>query len=233
MQPNILKKNLFYIIIFTIVGLLTLQIPVTRVIGSKVNFTVYDALAPQAGAFIGTIPGMLAVFVAQAINFLMHGAQFEDAGAFIRFWPMLFAVAYFAKKSKLNVIIPSLAIVAFLINPIGRQVWYFTFFWTIPIIAYFFRERFLFARSLGATFSAHAVGSALWLWTFNLPVAVWISLVPVVFMERFLFAAGISFSYVLTNNLFHVIETKAIKFGFNLEPKYYIKLRKLYGYKIN
>ncbi|MEK7104729.1 MAG: hypothetical protein AAB868_01680, partial [Patescibacteria group bacterium] len=163
------KKNFLFIVIFVVLGFIALQIPVAQLEGSKAKFMVYDAFAPVVGVFIGSLPGVVAVFLIQFINFLAHGAIVQDAGTIIRFLPMLFAVLYFTRKSKFNLIIPTLAIIAFVINPIGRTVWYFALFWTIPIIAYFFRDRFLLARALGATFTAHAVGGALWIWVFALP----------------------------------------------------------------
>ena len=114
-----------------------------------------------------------------------------------------------------------LAIIAFVVHPIGRTVWYFALFWTIPIIAYFLRDKFLLARALGATFSAHAVGGALWIWFFALPAPVWISLIPVVALERTLFAIGICVSFVLVNNLLVLLEKKHIlNLGFIIDHKY-------------
>src|SRR3989338_7483873 len=168
-QQYFTKRTVLFIAIFAVVGFAALQIPVTQLAGSGAKFTVFDAFAPLAGAFIGSIPGVVAVLLMQFFNFLFHGAQIQDAGTIIRFFPMLFAVLYFARKGKLNIIIPAIAIVAFLSHQIGRTVWYFSLFWTIPIVTYFFRDRFLFARSLGSTFTAHAVGGALWIWTFSLP----------------------------------------------------------------
>lgn len=215
------KKNVLFIIIFVVLGFIALQIPIAQVVGSKTKFMAYDAFAPMAGAFIGTLPGVLAVFFMQFINFLVHGAVIEDIGTIIRFLPMLFAVLYFARKSKFNLIIPIIAILAFIVHPIGITVWYFALFWTIPIIAYFFRNRFLLARSLGATFTAHAVGGALWIWVFALPAPVWISLIPIVILERALFAIGISVSFVLVNNLLAFLKKKQIlNLGFNIEGKY-------------
>ena len=97
-QKYLTKKNLYFVAIFGVVGFIALQIPVAQLAGSKVKFTIYDAFAPMAGAFIGSIPGLAAVFLMQFSNFLVHGARIEDAGTIIRFFPMLFAVLYFAKK---------------------------------------------------------------------------------------------------------------------------------------
>lgn len=215
------KKNFLFIIIFVVLGFVALQIPVAQIEGSKAKFMVYDAFAPIAGAFIGTLPGVVAVFLMQFVNFLAHGTVIEDVGTIIRFLPMLFAVLYFSRKGVFNLVIPVLAIIAFIAHPIGWTVWYYTLFWTIPIIAYFFRDRFIFARALGATFTAHAVGGALWIWAFALPAKVWISLIPIVAMERGFFAIGICVSFVLVNNLLAFLEKKHIlNLGFKIDHRY-------------
>ena len=215
------RKNILFIFIFAVLGFIALQIPVAQLEGSKAKFMVYDAFAPVAGAFIGNLPGVVAVFLMQFINFLVHGANVEDAGTIIRFLPMLFAVLYFARKGKFNLILPILAIIIFVAHPIGRTVWYFTLFWTIPILAYFLRDRFLLARAFGATFTAHAVGGALWIWFFALPAPVWISLIPVVALERTFFALGIVISFVLVNNFLAFLEKKYIlNLGFTINQGY-------------
>lgn len=212
---------MLFIIIFVILGFIALQIPVAQLEGSKVKFTIYDTFAPVAGSFIGSIPGVIAVFLMQFFNFLVHGAQIEDTGTIIRFFPMLFAVLYFSRKRNINLIIPALAIVAFIAHPIGRTVWYFPLFWLIPIAAHFFRDRFLIARALGATFTAHAVGGALWIWVFALPAPVWDSLIMVVIAERLLFALGICGSFILVNNLLGFLEKRhLLNLGFYIDQKY-------------
>lgn len=223
LKRYITKKALIFIAIFAIAGFIALQIPVAQLEGSRAKFTVYDLFAPIAGSFIGSIPGVIAVFLMQVVNFLVHGARIEDAGTIIRFFPMLFAVLYFAKKGKFNLIIPIAAIMAFVAHPIGRSVWYFSLFWLIPIIAYFFRDRFLFARALGSTFTAHAVGGALWIWVFALPATAWNALIPVVIVERLVFALGITGSFILINNLLYLLERKKIfALGFYIDRKHLI-----------
>lgn len=202
------REHVLFIAMFTIIGLIALQVPLTQLVGSKVKFTLYDVFAPIAPAFIGTVPGMIAVFLMQFINFLFHGAQVVDAGTVIRFFPMLFAALYFSKKSRWNIIVPLIAMIAFIAHPIGRTVWYFSLYWTIPMIAYALRDRWVLARALGATFSAHAVGGAAWIYAFNLPAKVWISLIPIVAMERIVFAVGIAVMYVVVNNVLAYLAKK-------------------------
>ena len=206
-----LRKHILFIGLFVILGFIALQIPFTRLAGSKTTFTAFDFFGPIATGFIGTVPGVIAVFLMQFLNFLLHGAKILDAGTIIRFFPMLFAAFYFSKKRRTDIIIPALAILAFTLHPIGRTVWYFSLFWLIPIIAHFSREKFLIARALGATFTAHAVGGALWIYAFRLQASVWNSLIPIVIVERALFALFIAASYFLLNNLTHFVGTRKLK----------------------
>lgn len=220
-----LTYQLIFIAIFTVLGLVSLQLPLTQLVGSKAKFTLFDMLAPTVGAFVGVLPGMAAVLAAQAINTVIHGG-FVDIGAFIRPFPTLFAVWYFAKKSRRSLFVPLLAILAFNLHPIGSKVWYYSLFWTIPLLAHFLRKRLLLARSLGATFTAHAVGGALWIWTFNLPAEVWQGLIPVVIMERGIFAVGISVVYVVLNNvLAYLVQRNAFPLPFQLEKRYLFKIK--------
>lgn len=178
-------------------GVIALQIPFTRLLGANVKFTLFDFVAPIAGSFLGTLPGILTVCISELINVFMNGLQAFNSASIIRLLPILFATAYFAKKRTFSLIVPLLAIVVFNSHPIGRSAWQYSLFWFIPVAAYFF-HRNIFARSMGATFTAHAVGGALWVWTFGLTKEMWLALIPQVAMERTLMAAGIAVSYVVT-----------------------------------
>ena len=131
---------------------------------------------------------------------------------------------YFSKRTKLNYIIPILAIISFNLNPVGRSAWLYSMYWLIPIVCYFFQERFLFAKALGSTFTAHAVGGAIWIWVFHLPQAVWLALIPVVAMERLTFAVGITVTYLVFNNVLNfLVQKKIVNWGFLINPKYVLK----------
>jgi len=215
------KRNVFFIVIFALLGLAALQAPFTQIVGSKVKFTLFDFFGPLASGFIGLWPGVFAVFLMQLANFFLHGAKVVDAGAIIRFFPTLFAVWYFHKKSRVSLLPAVLAIIAFNLHPVGRSVWYFSLYWLIPLFCYFVRERFLLARALGTTFTAHAIGSTLWLYAFGLPAKVWISLIPVVAAERLIFAVGIAATFVVFNNLLNwLMERKIIHLEFMIEKRY-------------
>src|SRR3989344_8584147 len=189
-----MRSKLIFVLFFIVFGFLLLQIPVNTLEGSRVKFTLFDLFAPVSAAFLGTPLGIFSVVAMQAVNLLTHGFSGVDQTsilkliATLRFLPMIFGVWMFAKKEGKLLVLPALSIIAFNLHPIGRTVWFYSLFWTIPFLMWPFRERFLIARSLGATMTAHAVGGAIWIWVFNLPTAVWVSLIPVVVIERAIFA---------------------------------------------
>lgn len=216
-----MNDKLKFIAIFFTLGLIGLNVPFTKLAGSNVSFTLFDFFAPIAGAFLGPLFGIVTVFAVEIANLLIKQTPLQ-AGSLIRLFPVLFATYYFAvmakqKKSEKFVskeqkwihFVPLFAIIAFLAHPIGRTVPYYTLFWTIPFIAYLLRKN-LFMRSLGATFTAHSVGGAAWIWAFNLPAQVWQGLIPVVVMERFVFATGITVSYVVIRSILTYLSSKKL-----------------------
>lgn len=210
-----IQKKLFFLALFSIIGFITLQIPFNKVMGSNVSFTLFDFFAPMAGGFLGPVFGIASVFAVEVINLFIKQTPLTT-GSVIRLFPTLFAVLYFALASKKGftgkwlLAIPVLCIVAFIVHPIGRQVPYYALmFWSIPVIAYFKKDN-LFIKSLGSTFTAHAVGGALWIWAFNLPAAVWNGLIPVVIGERLLFATGIAVSYIAVKYTLSFLASKKI-----------------------
>ena len=217
-----LKKQLLFLIIFSIVGFIALQIPFNKILGSNVSFTLFDFFGPIAGGFLGPVLGIVSVLGVELFNLFIKHTPLTTS-SIIRLFPTLFAVFYFAvihKKTtqgKWLLAIPLLCILVFVIHPIGRQVPYYALmFWLIPVLAYFKRNN-LFVKSLGATFTAHAVGGAAWIWAFNLPTQVWNTLIPVVIAERILFATGIAISYVAIKYTLTFLASKRIlpKLEFN------------------
>ncbi len=204
-MPKFEKKHLIFLVLFVALGLIALQIPAWQLAGSKVKFTLFDFFAPISGGFLGTIPGAIAVGLMTIGNFLIHGAGSLSWVVVARLLTPVVAALYFAKKSRWTLIIPVVAMIVFIANPIGRSVWYYSLFWLIPIAMYFMHDKSLLARSLGATFTAHAVGGAIWIWALHLPASVWQGLIPVVAQERLLMAVGIAASYVVMNNVLNFL----------------------------
>jgi len=208
-----LQKKLFFLALFTLVGFASLQVPFNKLAGSNVSFTLFDFFGPIAGAFLGPIYGIASVLGVEVVNMLVKHSAWTQ-GAIIRLFPTLFATLYFALINKKTtkpwiLFIPLACMLIFMAHQIGRQVAYYTLFWTIPVIAYRFRNN-LYLRSLGATFTAHAVGGAAWIWAFNLKASVWMGLIPVVIEERLLFASGIAISFVLTKKVLALLASKHV-----------------------
>lgn len=218
------KEQIYFIVLFTILGFVALQIPLFKLVGSKAAFTVFDFLAPISGSFIGIMPAAISVILIQLINTILHGG-FTDIGAVIRLFPTLFGLWYFARRDRALLAVPILAMLVFILHPIGRTVWYYSLFWLIPVACYPLRNRILFARGLGATFTAHAVGGAAWIWAFNLPATVWIGLIPVVIKERLVLALGIMLAYNLFVNLLYVATKKKIlALPFSIDQRYVLNI---------
>ena len=187
------KKGIIFLILFSALALIGMNINFSKLVGAESQFfTLFQFFGPVAGS----------VLIAQLSNFFIVGNEF-DLLNLLRLTPMLFAAYYFgSKKKSLGVIIPLIAIALFVLHPVGRQVWFFSLFWTIPIIVKILPKKYsdsVAAKSLGATFTAHAIGGAFWIWTVPMTAAQWIALIPIVIYERTLFASGIAVSYIAFN----------------------------------
>lgn len=226
---KIIKEKVIFTLVFIVLGVVALQIPVSVLAGAKVKFTLFDLFAPISGAFLGTGIGAVAVVVMSFINSAWHGfAGLNQSNlltfiATLRFLPLIAGVWYFSGKSGYSLIIPAIAILSFNLHPIGIKVWYYSLFWLIPFAVWPFRKKFLLARALGSTFSAHAAGGAVWIWAFNLPAGVWIGLIPVVALERSIFALGISASYIFISNVISFLAARGIVLQVKKLEKYSLK----------
>ncbi len=193
------KRKILFSIIFIVLGLIAFQVSIDRIVGSNQNFTLFEFLGPIGGMFLGPVLGAISAFFVRALN-LIIARQPLDFLTIIRFLPAMLAAAYFGLKQKKTAIIFPVCIILFLLNPIGRQAWMYPLIWLIPFIATFGKKRLIF-NSLGATFCAHAVGSVIFLYSFGLTPAIWMALIPVVFMERGLFTLGIWLSCLVFNTV--------------------------------
>lgn len=203
-------KKIFVIAFFAAVGLFADRINVSAVWGAKgQTFTLLQLFAPAVGAFLGSIAGVVTIALTEVASFIIQGKELTLMNVF-RLLPLLFATVYFArimrpreKKSRwIEIGVPALAMLTFWAHPIGRTVWYYALYWTIPmIVAVTPLRSMIAARGLGSTFTAHAVGGAYWIWTTNMASPLWIGLIPVVAMERAVFGLGIAITFLVVNYL--------------------------------
>jgi hypothetical protein len=229
-----MKNKLFYVVIFAALGFLLLQFPVNNLIGTKARLTFFDMFYPVSGAFLGSGFGFVAVILMQAINIAFHGFSTVSTVSVLtllatsRFVSMGAGAFAFSRRDKWSLVLPLASILVFLANPVGRAVWYFAILWVIPLAVSIFRKKSLLANSIFATFSSHAVGGALWIWAFHTTPAYWQMLIPIVILERSIFALGISANYILLNNVFEFVKEKRFipVGGISIDRKYLLKFPK-------
>ena len=204
------KHKVLFLIIFIILSFIAFQVPVSRIVGSGQDFTLFEFIAPIGGMFLGPLFGAFSAFVVRGVNVFVTD-QTLDFLTIMRFLPMILAAVYFGLKGRKIAIIFPVCMLLFLIHPIGRQAWLYPMLWIIPLIASYGKKR-LILNSLGATFTAHAIGSTIFLYAFGLTPQVWLGLIPVVLIERGCFAIGIWASYMVINTVLDkLVEVKGIK----------------------
>jgi len=205
-------KRIIFLLIFIAMVLIGKKINFSSVIGAENQFfTLFQFFGPIAGAFLGPLFGVISVLGAELADFLLVGKAFSLINL-VRLTPMLFAAYYFGtKKKNLSILIPLICMALFVLHPIGRQAWFYSLYWLIPVFGKVLPKKIpgkLFFKSLGATFTAHAIGSTAWLYTIPMTPQQWIMLIPIVAYERFLFASGIAISYVAINTVLDKLVNK-------------------------
>jgi len=203
-------RGIVFLSIFAALAFAAMQVNVFALQGvTGKSFTLFEFFGPIAGSFIGAA-GVAAVGCAKLVNALITGAPLSLIDL-AKLTPMMFAAYYFWKNGakgvhdKLGLIVPAVAMIAFWIHPVGQQAWFYALYWLIPIMAKFLPDKLLL-RSLGSTFTAHCVGSVLFLYTIPTAPALWIGLIPIVALERGLFALGISASHVVFTNAMNAVD---------------------------
>ncbi|MFH1394368.1 MAG: hypothetical protein ABII71_04575 [Candidatus Micrarchaeota archaeon] len=229
MHNIISRKGLLFLALFTALALVGMQINFSSIIGQENQFfTLYQFFGPIAGGFLGIFGGV-AVLGAQIVDYVLVGKEITAINL-LRLLPMVFAALYFGRnwlrgiKDILGVAVPVLAMLAFWLHPTGQAAWIYALWWIIPVAAKFLPDN-LVLRSLGATFTAHCIGSVVWLYTIPMPAEAWLALIPVVAFERGLFALGIAGSYVAFTNVLNTVD-KAFHIGkyVNVEKRYLLHL---------
>src|SRR3989338_2923780 len=220
----ITAKGVIFLLIFSMLVFIGDKINFSKLVGAESQFfTLFQFFGPVAGAFLGPVVGVLSVLIAEVASKMANHASF-DLVTILRLTPMLFAAWYFGtKKDKLSFLVPIAAIILFVAHPVGRQVWFFALFWAIPIIIKLLPKKYgekAFLRSLGATFTAHAVGGAMWNYIVPMTPEAWVALIPIVIFERLLFAGGIAISYIGFNTLLDKLDAKTKAEYVNVDKKY-------------
>ncbi|MCD6523033.1 MAG: hypothetical protein J7K68_04750 [Candidatus Diapherotrites archaeon] len=199
-------RDIFFILLFAAFVFIGANIKVLPILGvTDKAFTLVQFFAPIAGGILGPFLGILAVILAEGARITLTGAV--SFASIVTLFTMSAAAFFFGVRNrKLGIIVPAACMVLFWLHPSGQQVPYYVLYWLIPIVASLKWKDTLLARSVGSTFTAHAIGSVAYLYAFNIPPEVWIALIPIVAIERALFASGIITSYVIVNTVLDKFE---------------------------
>lgn len=165
-------------------------IKISYIIGSHAAFFSASSIAlPLMGSF-SRIP---AITMSCAFGFMIRLALGASVLPMLAYWvPGLCAALYWQMPSKIyRAGLPLLCMALFLVHPVGIAAAPYAFYWFIPFVIAFIKSENIWTHALASTFTAHAIGSVIWLYTMPITAAMWLALIPIVACERMLYAAGI------------------------------------------
>ncbi|MCX5925238.1 MAG: hypothetical protein NT124_02985 [Candidatus Dependentiae bacterium] len=199
-------------------ALLAPAIKLSFIVGSFFTFfSIKNCIVPLSGAFGGILGSFILCLFRLVIG--ASGTGICSLKIVALYVPGLFGSLYWASKSAIiRVLLPATCMALFLIHPIGAAAYAYSFFWLIPIALYFIPNKTIFFESLGSTYTVHAVGSVIWLYTVGMTPTAWLGLIPLVFIERTLFAIGMTATHSIvsriatmsTSKIHHVLVTRNI-----------------------
>ena len=151
-------------------------------------FSGVNIVGPLLGAWYG-LAGAASILGARVVfKSIFNNMVFTPLVYHI---PNICAASYWMPgKRALKIAIPAVCMILFLVHPVGIQAWFYTSFWLIPMALSLVPGRSLFLTALGSTFTAHAVGSVLWLYWIPMAPETFALLMPIVPFERLAYASG-------------------------------------------
>lgn len=193
MLNNIIKR--FTVISCALAAELTRLAKFSFIIGSKgAFFSPAQSFSPLVG-FFGGVTSSIAIFSARIII----TGLFSGLSAYITSLyhiPTFCGALYLSTNSKIvRIGIPLVCMALFIAHPIGSQAYLYSCYWLIPIGIALLNRRSVFMQALGSTFTTHAVGSVIWLYTHSLSSSSWNMLIGIVWAERLLLAAAMTALY--------------------------------------
>lgn len=178
-------KKIASIISFCIATIVAF-LPFNFIIGSKVACFSYATMAIPSLGYQYSLLYVIFYFLTKGLFsslalllFFLHRLPIYCATIALRYWDF-----------KIAVLLPFFAMILFCIHPVGSQVFYYSWYWFIPMVIYWFGKDNIYGRALIASFVAHAVGSVVWLYCGTIAPELWTALMPVVIVERLIIAAG-------------------------------------------
>lgn len=207
-KKKILIIKIFFSIMFASLFIVLTKVKITPIIGTDSSFSASVMFGPIISRFVGISFGVGSILLVHLFGVLIGLYKIKSIISYFTFFPIIFAGIYFArtfKSEKKLFWIPIICISLFILHPIGNSVWFYSLFWTIPLIISIGKEKIdnilknyvarVYLYSLGTSFIDHAVGSVLFLYFMNIPREAWLMAIPLTIIERVIIAFGITLSY--------------------------------------
>jgi hypothetical protein len=169
-------------------------VKLSAVVGvSSTYFSLASIVFPLSG-LLGFSGIAIVTFARLIMAIALYGTPLS---ATVYYIPTIFASAYWVLHRRVfPVIVSCVCIILFVVHPVGFNAAIYSFYWFIPVVVAFMPSRFIFTQALSSTFLAHAVGSVIFLYMHPaVPATQWISLIPLVAVERCIFALGMTGVY--------------------------------------
>lgn len=208
LEKRMLIPKVMFSVLFAALFVVLSQTKMFPILGTEFNFSMAVMFGPALGGLLGIGLGLGTIVLSQAMGTAIGLYTIEGTLSLLTFLPIMLGSVYFARSFKGDrrlIALPLVMMAAFLLHPIGRQVWYYSLFWLVPLAVVQFKKRIdsvlrhpvaqTYANSLGTAFVDHSVGSVMYLWAFSIPAEMWIAAIPLTLFERLLIALGITFSF--------------------------------------
>ncbi len=206
-SDRLAHKSIFSLFFAGLVKLSSL-IKVSFIIGSYTAFFSMTSVMMPLSGMCG--PLMAILISALGISFKLAIGSSLTLKFLAYHVPGLFAALYWSTDGFFTrILVPFACVLAFICNPVGYQIWAYSLFWLIPMAIGLLKKKPLFLQALGSTLTAHAVGTAIWIWAVPTTPAFWLMLVPVVIIERIVFALGSVIMYKVLNYSFKAMKKQA------------------------
>lgn len=195
------RKNtlISYISAFSLAHLVSF-LKVNLILGSFcATFSAVNVILPLTGLWCGMAGSTLVIGARLLFKVAMYKGTLPLS--YLAFYvPGLCSAYYCATQSILfRFLLPLSCMVLFIMHPVGNQAWPYALYWLVPTSLYLFKKKSMPWDALGSTFVAHAVGSVIWIYTRESTPVLWMSLIPIVALERSLFAGGIIVCHRVTH----------------------------------
>lgn len=211
-MENKIKLGIF-LVLFSVLSFAFYHVELSYIVGSQEqSFTMFQFAGPVGGGIMGPGIGALSAVAVDFASKILLGKMSWDLVGFIRLFTVAAAAVCFGmvrEKKWAGIAIPVAGMALFWANPVGAEAWGYALLWLIPVAASLLANN-LFMRSLASTFQAHVVGSLAFLYFVGMPAAAWWALIPLVLVERGLFAAGMSVTYVSLNSIISFVQGRIV-----------------------